>query len=255
MKEGTLMRKKLLFLAFAILLSLILSGCNKAEYNKLTENVAELEIEISLLDDANLEVTEQKREHLAEIDELNLENRELFQDTLRDYAQFYIKSAEYFDMVNKLHDNPELLWVNASDLKLTGKLDFEESQENFITKYFCTVYEFEDTGEKMTVEIETLDDDYITKIKFVYYYENGGETSELGYENYFNYTDLFVSAFIMLTRDDMTIDDKFHDSFERFFGKGAYFEGNAYVHNYESTDKTHVIFMILPVGLPDDVKE
>ncbi len=226
-----------------------LSGCYLSDYKSLKMEVAQLEAEYSQLEQENFDLALQKNSLTREIEETTLENRELYESTLKPYQQFNIKGEEYVNLIKKINKNPDMIWYNYDEMELLDDLIFEKTINDYENTYVCEIYNFTETGERCVAEISTLETDIVTKVVFTYHYPDSGEPSDLGYTQYFNYSDVFVSAFIFLDQGETETTDDFPYYFERFFNYGLYYEGNAWVHNYISADGKTVTFEILPIGL------
>jgi len=245
------MKRRIVIYFLALVSCLSFAGCYSDERDILEEEIAQLEEEYSLAEETNAELNIKKNELTLELDELIGQNREYYEDTLKPYQYFYITVDEYIDKVKSLNQNPENLWYNAKDIALVDELVFDKESIHFENIYTCEIYNFEDTGEKCIAEITALETGIVTKIQFTYYYEENGGTSDLGYQQYFNYSDMFVSAFIMLNSGRDEVDDEFGYFFDRLFKYALYYEGNAWARNYVSADGKYVVLQILPIGLKD----
>ncbi|MBN2880155.1 MAG: hypothetical protein JXN65_11065 [Clostridia bacterium] len=245
------MKRKIIIYLLAIVQIVLLAACNSAEYDGLTEEIALLEEEYAKVQNENLRLKQEKNGLKIEIEELTAQNREYFEDTIKPYQYFNVNVDEYIEKVKFLNQNPEELWYNANNIFLLDELVFENEDIHFESIYTCEIFNIEDTGERCIAEITALDTGMLTKIQFTYYYAEDGEVSDLGYQHYFNYSDIFVSAFIMLNSGRDDTDDEFEYYFERLFKHALYYDGNAWGRNYVSADGKYIVFQILPIGLKD----
>ena len=231
--------------------SAFLLGCNQQEYNEMVIEKAEIEQELIQMENENVSLKGEMKQLESEIDDLNKDNKKIFDNTLSAREKFSIKGEEYTNLIMEINSDPQLLRYFDIPADVVENIKFEKTTEHFINLYSCEIYENEKTGETLEIQIRTLDTDDVINVKIIYNHGNIN-VSNLKAGNYaYNYTLIVLGAFIMQNREDTNLDKEFLYYLDRFAQIGTYYEGNAWL--IAKDNEGVYLLEILPIGLLHDV--